>query len=246
MQLPNKITPDRIHQAIVEIRYESSLPFEILLGMFFNSLDKTYFYTTVNPRVRNNIPLSQIQRGLLNIDISQIHFYNEKIQVTIRPNAWTFSCIKEYIGWNNYLPEIEKVVKQFFDIDVINHVTRIGVRYISRYPSIPISEFINFSFSFGMPEVNSENYLFRSEFNKDDCKVLLNLHNNVRVAEPDDANSLELKIFSIVDIDVIKQGFNEKEIKQIIKYIDNAHFTEKSVFFKLLKSDFLASLNPEY
>ena len=49
---PIKITPDRLKDTIIEIRYTSSVPFEILVGLFYQNLDDTYTYT--NQPISNN------------------------------------------------------------------------------------------------------------------------------------------------------------------------------------------------
>ena len=41
---PTKITPDRIKSAIVELKYSSKLPFEVVIGLFYKVLDDTYTY----------------------------------------------------------------------------------------------------------------------------------------------------------------------------------------------------------
>ncbi len=99
IKLPKKIQPDRIKEAVVEIRYTSHLPFEILLGILFNAFDNSYNYT--NRPLKNTSFGEFPPRGnpgeiAINIGVLSI-FYNDKVSIQIRPNSFVFTCLNEYI-----------------------------------------------------------------------------------------------------------------------------------------------------
>lgn len=103
----------------------------------------------LNPEIpvntQANIPL-QISFPLTGHSL----FYTDKIKIQIQPNSIIFNCLNEYIGWNLYKIEIEKVLEQVSKSSVIEKFVRIGIRYISEYPNIDLQECVKFSFSFGM------------------------------------------------------------------------------------------------
>ena len=244
MKLPKKISPDRIRDSIVEVRYNSKVPFEIALGMIFKALDNSYIYTN-RPVETESAPKPQnVNELTLNFGSYNI-FYNEKIKIQLSPGSFIFNCRNsDYIGWEMYLPEIKKVLKQILNDEIIEHFTRIGVRYISDYEDIDLSQCVNFNFSFGMPEVLSEQYSFRTEFYKQNSRIIINLGN--KIPKKSLKTNTIVKVTSI-DVDSIfdipkKTG----DLNDIITYIKDTHEIEKEMFFKLLNPDFLKKLNPQY
>ncbi len=248
MNFPKKISPDRIRDSIVEVKYASSIPFQVLIGFFYNSLDDTYIYT--------NQPISSSQ---INPQISlsneiaifggQNFFFTDKIKIQLQPNSLIFNCINEYIGWDEYRLEIEKTLKQFFTLKDIEKYTRIGVRYVSEYPEMDIKNCVKFDFTFGLSEVKSDTYLFRSEFIWDEHRVILNLQHKAPVLKTKvDKNKAEITSVpvSIIDIDVIADKLEINNLEKLMEYIDKVHQNEKEIFFKILKDDFLKSLKLEY
>ncbi len=248
MTLPKKITPDRIKQAIVEFRYSSKRPFEVLLGTFFNAMDDTYTYT--------NRPLPQPKGAILPTENSQgitlqfggkSLFYNDKITVALLPNSIVFSCLNEYIGWETYSAEIERVILALNNTNVITHFTRVGIRYVSEYPNINLQECIKFEFTFGMAQVRSDSYVFRTEFNLDPFRIVLNLNNKVPVLSQSDVNQFLITPTSIIDIDVLADGLNTNDTTELFEVMNRAKKMEKEIFFGyLIREEFLKTLNPEY
>lgn len=248
MELPKKINPDSIKEAIIEIKYQSDLPFEVLIGIFFNSLDNSYTYINRPPqppafiqgRIENPGQELRIRIG------NQSVFYTDKISIQLFPNAFVFTCLEYYIGWEDYFSEIKKTIEQLIVSGNIIKWTRVGVRYISEYPNTSLSQCVKFDYTFGIPEVNSSSSAFRSEFIYSGKKVILNLSNMVTLIKQDPATNENKEIqASVIDVDVI----TDKEIEsfdQLLKGIEENHLIEKEVYFRLLKEEFLKSLNPEY
>jgi uncharacterized protein (TIGR04255 family) len=250
MKLPKKISPDSIKDALIEVKYSSEIPFEVLVGMFFNALDDSYRYTN-RPLQPQGIPgriagSMTVQEVTINLGVQSL-FFNDRIQVKLLPNSIVFSCLKEYIGWESYKKEIETVLIQIFKSNQIQKFTRVGIRYISQYSQKELHSCIKFSFSFGIPQVKSNTYKFYSEFDLEKFKVLLNLHSLMPVLSEKDSNSAPSIVpTSVIDIDVIADNLSETTLEGIFSILDNVHSKEKEVFFNLLKEEFLLTLNPEY
>ena len=231
-QIPKKITPDRIKDSVIEIRYVPKLPFEVLIGIFFNALDESYIYS-VKPRVHS-----------LSMDANSALFYNEFIKLQLLPNSFVFNCMDKYIGWDIYKEEINKVFRQIYSDKYIHQFTRIGVRYVSEYEGMDLRSCVNFDFTFGMPDIVSSSYSFQSEFYYNGMKAILNLHNNIRILkEKTEGNS---PFSSLIDIDVINENFNEISIDNLMDKIEVTHLRQKEIFFTVLRDEFLKTLNPEY
>ncbi len=242
MKIPKSIAPDRIKDAIVEINFESDYPNEVNLGVIFSALQDEYKYT--------NRPLGTQQVSSNSISFNKEFtlslggislFYNDKIKFQINNNSIAFNCLGDYILWDNYFVEIKNVLTRIASTKVVKTFKRVGVRYISEYENINLSESINFNFTFGFPDVVSTRYSFTSEFDLKEHKVVLNLNNNVlSVIENKEIPT------SIIDVDIIKANLNLVNHLDLFNIIDDAHTIEKEVFFKLIRAEFLASLNPKY
>ena len=227
MKKPIKISPDKLKDAIVEIGFESEYPIEVIIGMIFHSLDNTYYYT--------NRPLD----NKTNFKGSSL-FYNNQIKLLITKNFLTFNILNKYIGWEEYKKEIEKVLTQITKkrSPIIDFV-RASVRFISEHQNINISDSFKFNFSFGMPNIVSDVYSFRSEFKQDDLNVFLNIQSNIRTNQSKNIN------ISIIDIDVLN-NVRCNTCKEIIQAVSIAHEKQKDIFFSLIKEDYLKTLNPIY
>jgi uncharacterized protein (TIGR04255 family) len=260
MKIPKLISPDNLKDAIVEVKYAATkTPFEVAIGLFYKSLDDTYTYTNRPvgiPQLPNwPIGISQLPITLplylppeLKLTFGgQSFFYNNKIKIELKPNSIIFNCFKEYITWKKYKPEIEKVLSQLAKANIIENYTRVGIRYVNVYPDIDFKDCIKFSYTLGMPEINSETYTFHSEFKVDDLKVNLNLSNKLQtISAKSIPGQVAVTPVSIIDVDVIKDNFNETEYKNILPYIETIHTKEKEIFFNLLEDKFLETLNPIY
>ena len=250
MSLPSKITPDNIKEAIVEVRYDSNTTFEVLIGIFFQAFDDSWFYTT-RPYQSKASPLPTVRQNVsqevtLRIG-SESLFYNGKINIRVLPGSFVFSCLNEYIGWAAYRPEIEKALRIVSSTGVIANWSRVGLRYISEYPGKDLKDCLKFSFSFGMPEIASETMAFRSEFNYKEVKVILNLSSRVPVAiQPAPGAPINIIPTSITDIDVIRDGLRTNKVEDLLNIIENCHESEKELYFGMIEEKFLTTLKPEY
>ena len=249
MKIPKKISPDRIKDAIVQIRYQSAIPFEVALGWFYKCIDDTYNYSSRPPGLIKNQIHTLIQEDITQgIQIALGHqylFYNENIKVELQPNTITFNCFDQYIGWELYFGEIKRFLGQILKAEVIERFDRIGVRYISHYPAIDLRNCVKYSFTFGMPQVVTDTFAFNTSFEYDSKRVILNLNNNISLI---DHQSNTINSMSIIDVDVIdeKLTIEKNSSQEFFDKIDEVHNKEKEVFFNILKEDFLQTLNPVY
>ena len=243
MKIPKSIEPDRIKDAIIEVHFESELPNEINLGLFFGVLKEYYKYSNKSLGTKQLTSNSASFEKEITLSLGGVSlFYNDEIKFQINQNSIAFNCIDKYILWENYSKQIANVLQLMLNVNSIKSFSRVGVRYVSEYINSDLVDSTNFSFSFGMPEVASKSYSFRSEFDIEQFTVVLNLSNNIPVII--DSN---LTPISIIDIDVISTNFDiGNSFEKLFNIINNAHNLEKEIFFKILKDSFLNSLNPKY
>jgi uncharacterized protein (TIGR04255 family) len=249
MQLPTRITPDSITEAVVEVQYLSSTSFEVLIGIFYQAFDKSYTYTNRPLQQPNMLPALPAKRGQeITIQLgSQSIIYNDKVSISFMPNAFVFNCLNQYIGWHDYRPEVEKALKVLWSTGQIKQWTRVGLRYVTQYPQKELKDCIKFNFTFGFPEVQSVTTAFKSEFEYKNARVVLNLHDKLPVVrQQHPGKHPEITPTSVIDIDVIADRLNIDNLDDLLIVMEDIHLKEKEVYFGMLKPEFLETLNPEY
>jgi uncharacterized protein (TIGR04255 family) len=243
MKIPTKISPDNLKDTIVQIIFNPACPPELVLGKFENSFIDQFEFKGGKPSKRE-IKIGEGNK--INIDEFQGGYFLDKsgnIKISVGPNNLIFNKTDIYIGWIKYLNVISDTLFGSFENGIIDEITRIGVRYISQFDNIDIFSNLNMTLNIEIPNKNLDMTQFRSEFNYENSKVILTLLNRfVTKSIETDKN----KIFSIIDIDVIRLFDSLKSSFEAISIIEENHKIQKETFFKLLKSDFLKSLNPIY
>lgn len=248
MAFPKRISPDSIREAVVEARYISMLPNELLPGLFFQAFDDKYTYTDRPVRQSVQNPGNN-SRGLQEISFQVGRpsiIYNDKISVQFLPQSIVISCLSQYIGWADFQPEIEKALTRIHGTGQIQAWTRVGLRYITEYVEKDLHDISHFVFKFGLPDVKSLSAGFRSEFFFKENKAILNLVNKAPIVADIAGETSKQSHLSRIDIDVMKEDLVLNNVGDVLKVIENLHDCEKEIFFGMLKDEFIKSLNPEY
>jgi uncharacterized protein (TIGR04255 family) len=241
MKIPKKIYPDNIKDSIVEIKFNSVNPTEINLGLFFNALDESYFYSN-----RNNSPMILPDGRTLDFTINGGNlFYNDTIKFEFKNNSIIFNCMDSYKGWDDYIENINKTLKQIFKTGVISSFISVGVRYISEYPDVDLKNITKFKFGFGFPDIASESFSFRTNFQHKGMKIALNLNSKVMLSDLISKNEQIAKL-SLIDIDIIKSDINCENVESLLEVVNQCHTMEKEFFFGLLNTDYFESLKKEF
>lgn len=246
IELPKIIHPHNLKETVVEVKYESDLPFEVLVGIFFNAFDDSYHYTNRPLKQQNIASPNSVQGGInIQLGVSSI-FYNDIITLLIQPNSFVFNVVEKYPGWEIYIDELKKALSVLVSTNHIKQFTRVGLRYISEYEEKDLKDCIKYSFSFGLPNIQSETSAFRGHFDYKNKKVILNLNNQLPVNKSDNPHNLEIIKLSTIDVDVLDENIKVNDLEQLYYIIESNHQIEKEIFFSMIKDEFLKSLKPEY
>ena len=241
MQVPVKITPDRIRDSIVQVYFESDIPYLPLIG-YFHSYLLSMDYDFASGENNTNLNKIEVDLSFLNhLFVSNKH----GIKINIHPNgSIIFNCIDNYIGWESYSSEIYKVLSKLMEVGIIKTVTRIGVRFTSEFPNINLLDNINFAVNYDLKNKSLNAGNFNIELTEDNYRIILNLVSNLRINNQVIQN--DIASISLIDVDVIKDNLLLLNFNEVKETINQIHIKQKETFFSLLKEDFLSSLNPEY
>ncbi len=240
MSLPNKISPCPISEAIVEIRFDSSFPPDAIYGVVYNAFKENF------PKPQN-LPILQIPEPIRLQDPAlrfkpYYKLTNSGFIFQIGPKVCTLSSIKEYAGWTAFLVKIRDSFKRLFDLEIIDKVTRLGIRYINFFEADDIFDKVNLKISMGSEPFQSEHTIIRTSIKSGEFISNLQISNKVILNQGGKNQE-----GSIIDIDVVAIDIPQEDIKnKIIELVEKGHYEEKKLFFSLLEKSFLATLNPEY
>ncbi|MEZ4947342.1 MAG: TIGR04255 family protein [Cyclobacteriaceae bacterium] len=240
MEVPKKIDNCPIVDSVVELRFESSIFPNAVFGLIFNSLQKDF------PKVEK-LPILQLPEQLRDSDPNfrfkaQYRLISDDgFSVQIGPDVLVMGSPMPYPGWSGYFEKIKLVIERVYQTGVIKKVIRLGVRFINFF-DIDIFEQINLDITINNATHKPQNTQLRTELTKNGFLNTLNIANNAKQS----IQNNKQRVGSIIDIDTFKEYRNEDFKKIYESEIENAHNSEKEIFFSLLREEYLKKFNPEY
>lgn len=243
MRVPVKITPDRIRDSIVQIFFQSSVPFDALIGVFYTTLiNSGWKYAN-----KANHPLEP-NKLVIEFTANPQHFFiKEKVRFQLFPNqSIVFNCTNHYIGWANYSKYINEVLTELFKTNYFTNFTRIGIRYISEFANLDILEKVDVKIDVPFFKNVVSNSSHRISFEEGNIIKTVNIASKIPANTNLTGQKEQVNYISILDIDVVKKNLLVKDLSMLLDEINKLHTIEKEIFFGLLSEEFLQTLNPEY
>jgi len=239
VKIPKKITPCPIVESIVEIRFDSKIPDEAVFGVLYSGFQDEY-------KKYDKLPILQLPDAIRSSDPNlryKAHYRlkNENYVILIGPKVFSFCNIKNYVGWDVFSPKIVSTFDILSKLNAIKKISRFGLRYINVIPSLNIYEKSKLIVSLDEQNLSKNEINLTAKIESGKFKLQLTMANNASVSMVDQKDSIK---GSLIDIDVMLE--ETIAFDSIEKLTNEAHNEEKKLFFSLLSSDYLGSLNPEY
>lgn len=232
--LPKTIDPCPIVDALVEIRFTSSINANAVFGVIYNVMQKEF------PKVET-LPILQLPDSVRVSDpnLKYKPYYkisNNDFVLQIGPDVLSISSYPVYLGWDRFSQTIIDILSNIEKTQVIGKVQRIGIRYINFFQN-NIFQNIDLQVLIGNHAIPYKNTVVKTEIEQGDFNSTLQIANNVTISG---------KKGSLIDIDTfIVKDLDSFFVKKV-EIINKGHSKEKELFFNLLTKEFLASLNPKY
>ena len=243
MNVPKKITPDLIVEAIVELRFNSNTPADAIFGIVYNSIKDEY-------KEVEKLPILQLPEEIRANDPNLIFkpYYklaSENFILQIGPRVISIASYNNnYCGWKTFNEEIQKIFKKTLETNVISEPQRLGVRYINFFERTlygNIFSNINLSIQLNNAPLNNEETVIRTVFDQNNFITNLQIVSKAQMLVKN-----TVKDGSIVDIDTFTENKDSLIANKLHITLENGHSEEKIIFFGLLNADCLNKLIPQY
>jgi len=237
MKLPKTISPCPIQEAVAEVQFESSLPADAVFGVAYQALKESFPNSEPLPILSLPADLRNSAKDLK----FQPHYrlLNETTTVLVGPRVISVGTRREYPGWAAHSRRIRETLALLHGTGIVAQPLRLGLRYI-RFFALDIYPKLNLTISVdGTSLVGDETFL-KTVLAGEGCRCLLQVGKGVALlTNPGQTGS-------VVDIDSFTTATNGEFLSVLAQFLEEAHQAQKELFFRLLKPEFLATLNPVY
>lgn len=241
MELPNELGKSPLAEAILEFRFKPKFPGDVVFGSIFPKVPE------FNTGKLNQLPILNLPIQIRDTDPQlrfQAHYRLDKgdFRLSIGPNMIAISAIK-YPGWSSFYATVEKTLNPIFELDIMESISRIGMRYVNSFPNTDIFEKINLAITMNGEPHRSPITTFRTKITEGNIGLNYQIANNAKIVIGGNQQSQG----SIVDLDASietqHQPIKPDEVRDEIKML---HKMAKERFFGIMKPEFLKSLEPKY
>jgi len=238
MNLPRNLKSCPIIDALVEIRFETTLNPNAVFGLIYGALINDY------PGEVESLPILQVPE-VVRINDPALKFkplykiINKEVVIQIGNDMLSISSAIPYIGWETFQNHISKIINVVYEKKIISRVFRLGHRYVNFF-DFDILDKVTLSFQM-TGGYSAENVQITTQVQDGNFESTIQFSNtaifNSRGTQ---------KKGSIIDIDTFRNYEGNKFLESIVPEIDSAHIAEKKLFFSLLKPKFIEDLSPVY
>lgn len=239
MELPTRIDPDPVKEALVEIRFLPSPPSDAVFGVLYERFEDRY------PEVEK-LPILQLPEQAREEEHRFKPHYRlpgEPYMLQLGPRVLSIVNREEYQGWQDFSATVLDILEDVQESGIVEQVLRFGVRYTNFFEA-NIFEELQLDIQSGEKDlVGDETYLRTLMDHEDECDSVLQIANSAQFQQGENPPSQG----SIIDIDTFSNELSDRSFfDEAEQLLNSAHNHEKSLFFSLLTDEFLESLNPEY
>jgi len=240
-RMPLRLEKCPLVDALIEIRFESSIIGSAIFGIIYNLIRNDYKGPVTNLPILQ-VP-EQIRKNDPNLKFKPLYRIEaEKYIIQIGDDVLCISSKIPYTGWGEFSSRTIELIKKISGENIINRVLRIGHRYVNFFEGDIMDKL-----TISKPTISgyqTNNILVRTEIRDcDDFIDTVQITNSAMYKSPFNTDTL---LGSLIDIDSFKEYGNNYFLENLESEINKVHTCEKNMFFSLLTEEFLNSLNPVY
>jgi uncharacterized protein (TIGR04255 family) len=238
-QLPIKIDPCPIVEAILEMRFITSESWRTLPGLLFANIRDRY------PE-QKDLPLAQLPEEIRRHEPAftyqpLVHFLSRDFLVQFGPRVVSLvTKANRYPGWAAVEKEMAWLLGRLQKMGFVSEGERLGARYINFF-GFDIFERLLLDVATGGKRLAGGELSVATVLQRPPFTARLQVANSAILGTGNDA-----KHGSVLDVDVWVGSLDFEVFQNDLTKFSEAHYIEKQIFFGLLKPDFLKTLNPVY
>lgn len=244
-RIPLKIDNPPLVEAIIELRFTSRIPGDLLVGQLHALFSDDF--PTVIKLAAADIP-SQLRSVDQNIRYAPHYsLEDEKYRIGIGTNVISIACKIDqetlYPGWAAFSSVFESCIEKFSNSPQlkIDDFERIGIRFINKLEIGNLWSITNLKLDspFDTSDAKESEFYLGLTIEENSIKSNLRVAANANIV-------VDGKIASATIIDVDSYIEAAIPLNEIIANADKAHERTKFVFFNVLEDEYVKSFNPEY
>ena len=244
VRLPVSINPCPIVDATAELRFEAAVPHAVAIGLGYEKLSLKF------PRV-SAIQTIPISGDILKLNPAlmyqpQYRFESDDFVALLGPSVFAVGVNGAYTSWAAVSKAFGMAFELLKETNVIGVSQRFGLKYVNFFPGNILS-MLNIVLGVGGAEISGEETLLRAIVPSLPFKVQVQLLTDAKIVStklPIDLNApgtlLSLDCFK--DQPALEKNF----LGNLSENLELAHTKVKQLFFRLLKDEFLQTLQPKY
>lgn len=240
-KIPRRIDPCPIVEAIMEIRFVPTRPWDHFPGLFADKFGAKF------PK-EEDTGVSQIPQMVRESDPRLTHLpfkrmVGEKFTLQVGPSVVGLVTKRnDYPGWDAFWPAMTEVMAGLSQLGVMREAVRFGLRYIN-FLSLDVFEQLTLGLAINSKHLRLPETGINTVFFDDPFRHFVQINNATAFPGKDS----KVTLGSILDIDTSVTATTTDIFRQAEAFFPRAHVSEKAVFFGLLKSEYVAKhLNPHY
>ena len=239
MKLPTRISPCPIVEAVMDIRFTSSEPWQVMPGLLYGAVRERY-------KEQKELPLTHIPEEVREQDPNLrlqalVRFQAGHLMLQLGPRILSVIFAGgEYPGWPAFREQMEWLLPRLKGLGFIEQVGRLGLRYIDFFEGNALPKLQARLILRGEDAADRETS-FTTIFEREEFRQRLHINNRSILRAGD-----ETKPGTVLDLDTWLSGANLEVYEKGLSYFDHAHRLQKELFFRLLEPDYLETLHPEY
>ncbi|NUM82063.1 TIGR04255 family protein [bacterium] len=237
MQLPSKLTPEPLVEAVVEVRFESAMPQGDVISKMLLALNKSFpqFNSIDIPPELRSTPQFKYHGSMA--------LARGNLSTRIGHNVISVNCTTPYLGWPRYFQEVKNSLKEVFRNIAIYKVERLGVRYINFFEGESnLLENLDLNFEIRkLKELSINQFFVRSNIMRNGVEQLISISDHAQINTKPQAEGI------LVDIDSsLSSNIPNYLSDEFYEEIDRLHRAGKELFISLLSEKFLNKFSPQY
>jgi len=244
-RVPVRLKKEPLLEAVWEARFIGDNPAvgELLLGVIYRAMGDKYAQIERLPAA--DIPAPIVEQDPSLKYVPKIRLTGDNHAIQIGEHVISLSCRRPYSGWKSFSAEIRTLISVIRNTVLLGRLERFSLKYLDLIESDQPPDLVclNVGLKLGGEEIHGRPVQLRTEIREN------GLIHVVLIASPAEASipgAPERLTGVLLDIDTIcKLGENESWEK-VEKCLDMAHMAAKQMFFRLLTSETIERLDPEY